>query len=235
MKYIRKSEDRGTANFGWLKSKHSFSFGNYYDPKHMGVSALRVINDDMVLPGQGFGAHSHRDMEIISYVIEGALKHKDSEGNEHIVPAGDIQRMSAGTGVTHSEYNASKTDKVKFLQIWIQPNKLGIKPSYQQKNIAQKGPLTPLVTSSGEKGSLSLNQDASLSRLVLKKQQTYTLSATRRLGYLHLIKGELMVDGQYFSAGDAFEVAPKQKLALEVISTLEALWFELPGKTKTWN
>jgi redox-sensitive bicupin YhaK (pirin superfamily) len=126
MKYIRKSEDRGVANFGWLQSKHSFSFGQYHDPKHMGVSVLRVINDDIVMPGQGFGEHGHRDMEIISYVIEGALKHDDNTGNSYVVPAGDVQRMSAGRGVTHSEFNASSTDKVKFLQIWIQPNVRGV-------------------------------------------------------------------------------------------------------------
>ncbi len=230
MKYIRKSEDRGVANHGWLKSKHSFSFANYYDPKHMGVSALRVINDDTVSPGQGFGTHGHRDMEIISYVIEGALKHEDSEGNQHIVPAGDVQRMSAGSGVMHSEYNASKTDKVKFLQIWIQPNKMGIKPSYQQKQIQQKGPLTPLVTATGKNGSLSMNQNASLSRLVLKEKDTFELISNKQLGYLHIIKGELMVDGRYFEAGDAFKVEPTQKLELKALSTLEALWFELPVK-----
>jgi redox-sensitive bicupin YhaK (pirin superfamily) len=230
MKYVRKSEDRGAVNLGWLKSKHSFSFGNYYDQKHMGVSALRVINDDMVMPAQGFGTHGHRDMEIISYVMEGALKHEDSEGNQHIVSAGDIQRMSAGSGVMHSEYNASKTDKVKFLQIWIQPNKMGIKPSYEQKNIAQKGPLTPLVTPRGIKGSLSLNQDASLSRLVLKEKESFKLNSHKRPGYLHIIKGEVMVDGQYFEAGDAFKVEPTKILELEAISTLEALWFELPAK-----
>ena len=137
MTYIRKSESRGKANFGWLQSKHSFSFGNYYDKNHMGVSVLRVINDDLVMPGKGFGEHGHRDMEIISYVIEGALKHEDSTGNKYIVPAGDVQRMSAGRGVMHSEFNASNKEKVKFLQIWIQPNVLGIKPSYEQKNITQ--------------------------------------------------------------------------------------------------
>lgn len=230
MKYIRKSDARGAVNLGWLKSKHSFSFGNYYDQKHMGVSVLRVINDDMVMPGKGFGTHGHRDMEIISYVMEGALKHEDSEGNEHIVAAGDIQRMSAGSGVMHSEFNASQTDKVKFLQIWIQPNKMGIKPSYEQKNIQQKGQLTPLVTPKGSHGSLSLNQEASLSRLVLKEKEIYKLASGKRLGYLHIIKGEIMVEGQYFEAGDAFKVEPSQTHEIEAISTLEALWFDLPVK-----
>lgn len=175
MKYIRRANDRGAIDLGWLQSKHSFSFGSYYDPKHMGVSALRVINDDMVMPGQGFGTHGHRDMEIISYVTEGALKHEDSEGNKHVVPAGDVQRMSAGSGVMHSEFNPSDTEKVKFFQIWIQPNKMGIKPSYEQKSIPQNGILTPLVTPTGENGSLSINQEASLSRLVLGAQETFTI------------------------------------------------------------
>jgi redox-sensitive bicupin YhaK (pirin superfamily) len=230
MKYIRRSEDRGAANHGWLKSKHSFSFANYHDPKHMGVSVLRVINDDTVSAGQGFSTHGHRDMEIISYVIEGALKHKDSEGNQHIVPTGDVQRMSAGSGVKHSEYNASNTETVKFLQIWIQPNKLGVKPSYQQKKIQQKGPLTPLVTATGENGSLSMNQNASLSRLILKEADTFELTAQKQIGYLHIIKGEIMVDGDYFEAGDAFSVDPSQSINLKALSELEALWFELPAK-----
>ena len=135
--YIRKSADRGVANFGWLQSKHSFSFGNYHDPEHMGVSVLRVINDDMVMPGQGFGKHGHRDMEIISYVIEGALKHDDSTGNSYEVPAGDVQRMSAGSGVMHSEFNASDTDKVKFLQIWLFPKMKNVEPRYDQISIRE--------------------------------------------------------------------------------------------------
>jgi quercetin 2,3-dioxygenase len=236
MKYIRRAADRGGVNLGWLESKHSFSFGSYQDPNHMGVSALRVINDDMVMPGQGFGTHGHRDMEIISYVIEGALKHEDSEGNKHIVPAGDIQRMSAGSGVMHSEFNPSETDKVKFLQIWIQPNKMGIKPSYEQKTIAQSGELTPLITPTGENDTLSINQDARLSRLVLKPQQSFTLNSGENIGYLHLVKGELKVNADSFAsdnsfaAGDAFAIEPKQQLELTATSALEALWFELPAK-----
>ncbi|PKH06633.1 pirin family protein [Moritella sp. Urea-trap-13] len=228
MKYIRNSEDRGVANHGWLDSKHSFSFANYYDPKHMGVSVLRVINDDTVAPGEGFGAHSHRDMEIISYVTQGSLKHKDSEGNEHIVSVGEIQRMSAGTGVVHSEYNASNTEDVKFFQIWIEPNKMGIKPRYEQKNIPQKGALTPLITANGKDGSISIQQEASLSRLVLQEKEIFKLDSGKHLGYLHIIKGELTVDGEKFAAGDAFSVEPSETLKIEAISTLEAMWFELP-------
>jgi redox-sensitive bicupin YhaK (pirin superfamily) len=228
MKYIRKSEGRGVANHGWLNSKHSFSFANYYDPKHMGFSVLRVINDDTVAPGKGFGAHGHRDMEIISYVTQGSLRHEDSEGNKHVVTVGEIQRMSAGTGVMHSEYNASETENVKFFQIWIEPNKRGVKPSYAQKNIPQKGTLTPLITTTGDDGTISIQQEANLSRLVLNEKENFTLAPTKQLGYLHIVKGELVVDGQSFVAGDAFSVEPLQKLTLQAISTLEALWFELP-------
>lgn len=230
MKYIRRAKDRGLANHGWLKSKHSFSFANYHDPKHMGISALRVINDDTVSPGQGFSTHGHQNMEIISYVIKGALQHEDSEGNKHIVPAGDVQRMSAGTGVRHSEYNASNTEPVSFLQIWIQPNKLGVKPSYQQKTIQQKGALTPLVTANGRNGSLSMNQNASLSRLTLSTDETITLIPEKQIGYLHIIKGEIMVDNTYFEAGDAFAIDPAEKINLKALSEIEALWFELPAK-----
>jgi redox-sensitive bicupin YhaK (pirin superfamily) len=230
MKYIRKSDDRGVANHGWLHSKHSFSFANYYDPKHMGVSVLRVINDDTVAPSQGFGAHGHRDMEIISYVTQGSLKHKDSEGNEHIVSVGEIQRMSAGTGVMHSEYNASDSENVKFFQIWIQPNKMGIKPSYEQKSIPQKGILTPLITPTGEEGSISIQQEASLSRLVLQENETFTLESGKQLGYLHIIKGEISIDGKTFVAGDAFSVEPSEAIELKATSTLEAMWFELPAQ-----
>ena len=228
MKYIRKSADRGVDNFGWLQSKHSFSFGNYHDPKHKGVSALRVINDDMVMPSQGFGKHGHRDMEIISYVIEGALKHQDSTGNDYVVPAGDVQRMSAGSGVMHSEFNASDTDKVKFLQIWIQPNVVGIAPSYEQKTLPQKGSLTTLVSPKGENGSLSINQDASISRLVLNQEQSFSLQTNNRIGYLHIVKGQLTTDGQTFEAGDAFALEPDQTLEVKALATLEALWFDLP-------
>lgn len=133
MKYIRRSEDRGMVNLGWLQSKHSFSFGDYYDQNHMGVSVLRVINDDIIMPSQGFGTHGHKDMEIISYVVEGALKHQDSTGNRYVVSKGDVQRMSAGRGVMHSEFNASESDHVKLLQIWLHPNVKGIEPSYEQK------------------------------------------------------------------------------------------------------
>lgn len=229
MKYIRKAEDRGVANFGWLESKHSFSFGNYYDAKHMGISALRVINDDMVMPGQGFGKHGHQDMEIISYVIEGALKHDDSTGNSYEVPAGDVQRMSAGRGVMHSEFNASDTEKVKFLQIWIQPNVKGIEPSYEQKSLPQKGTLTTLVSPNGDDGSLSINQDACISRLVLNEGEDIDLKTANRIGYLHIVKGQLAAENKSFQQGDAFAVGPDYSINVKADEPLEALWFDLPN------
>lgn len=230
MKYIRKSESRGKVNFGWLQSKHSFSFGNYYDPEHMGVSVLRVINDDTVKAGAGFDTHGHRDMEIISYVTKGALKHKDSTGNEYVVPAGEIQRMSAGRGVMHSEFNASKSEEVKFFQIWIQPNVKGIEPGYEQKAVPQKGALTPIVTPNGADGSLSMNQDASIYRMKLESGEDFMLETGSRVGYLHIIQGELVTGGQSYSAGDAFALDKNEKEKLIAQTKIEALWFDLPLK-----
>jgi len=227
MFYFRHSDERGRANFGWLNSKHSFSFGNYYDPNHMGVSALRVINDDVVIGGAGFDTHGHRDMEIISYVLEGSIEHKDSMGKQYVVPAGDIQRMSAGTGVTHSEFNHSKTDDLRFLQIWIQPNKMGIKPSYDQKKVVQKGPLTPLVTPDGRDGSLSIQQDASIYRLQLKAGEEIDLDTQKRPGYLHVISGKADVNNNALNAGDALG-AIEEQLNVSAMTDLTALWFDLP-------
>lgn len=228
MQYIRKSESRGKVDLGWLQSKHSFSFGSYYDANHMGVSVLRVINDDTVMPGRGFDTHGHRDMEIISYVIEGALKHKDSTGNDYLVPAGEIQRMSAGKGVMHSEFNASDSESVKFLQIWIQPNVRGIAPSYQQQRIQQQGALTPLITPNGENDTLSIHQDVHISRLVLEKGQSFTLTVDNRLGYLHLVKGQLVANAETFTAGDAFSLGEQESYQLVATEEVEALWFDLP-------
>lgn len=228
MNYIRKAEERGKVNLGWLQSNHSFSFGHYYDPKHMGVSVLRVLNDDMVMPGEGFGAHGHRDMEIISYVIEGALEHQDSTGNTYVIKAGEVQRMSAGSGITHSEYNASKNEKVNFLQIWIQPKINGIKPGYEQKKIEQKGALTPLVTPDGTDGSLSINQQASLYRLKLAAGESYALATENRMGYLHIVSGSISASKSDFGRGDAFSVDNGESVLVEANEDLEALWFDLP-------
>ena len=227
MNYIRKSEDRGAVQFDWLDTKHSFSFGSYHDPRHMGFSALRVINDDTIAPGTGFDMHGHQDMEIITYVTSGALQHKDSMGNEFVVAAGDVQRMSAGTGIMHSEFNASTTDAVKLLQIWIQPDRTGLDPSYEQAQIQQSENLTPLVTSNNVGNSLKLHQDAGLYRLQLQDDESYQLHAARR-GYLHLISGVLTINGETFSAGDAIGVS---ETVLDVTASgesIEALWFELP-------
>lgn len=227
MYYLRRGKERGGASFGWLNSKHSFSFGHYYDPKHMGFSALRVINDDTVTPGAGFGTHGHRDMEIISYVLEGAIEHKDSMGQEYVVPAGDIQRMSAGTGVTHSEFNHSKSEPLHFLQIWIEPNKKGIAPSYEQKTVVQKGALTALVTPDGRDGPLSMQQDASIYRLKLKAGEQLQLDTQQRSGYLHVIGGAAEVNDHLLQAGDALG-ASKESLTVSAQDDLTALWFDLP-------
>ncbi|UZE97692.1 pirin family protein [Alkalimarinus alittae] len=227
MYYFRYGNERGRANFGWLDSKHSFSFGRYYDPKHMGFSALRVINDDTVKPGAGFDTHGHRDMEIISYVLSGSIEHKDSMGKQYVVPAGDIQRMSAGTGVTHSEFNHSKNDSLRFLQIWIQPNKKGTTPSYEQKTVEQKGSLTPLVTPNGRDGSLSMQQDASLYRVQLKAGETLQLDAQKRPGYLHVIEGSVDINGNILKTDDALGVTA-ECLNLSALTDLTALWFDLP-------
>ncbi|WP_416308581.1 pirin family protein [Neptunicella sp. SCSIO 80796] len=228
MQYVRKATERGKVDLGWLQSQHSFSFGHYYDPKHMGVSALRVINQDQVQPGKGFETHGHKDMEIISYVIEGALEHTDSTGNRYIVPAGDIQLMSAGSGIMHSEFNASKVDPVRFLQIWIQPNVRGISPGYQQQKISQQGQLTPLITPDGRDGTLSIHQDAVVSRLILAEGDTVSLATAQRQGYLHLVAGKLSEAQHSFAAGDAFALGPNEEVTLQADEAIEALWFDLP-------
>ncbi|QFT56323.1 pirin family protein [Microbulbifer sp. THAF38] len=230
MYYFRPSQERGQARFGWLNSKHTFSFGHYYDPKHMGFSALRVINDDTVMPGAGFDTHGHRDMEIISYILQGAIEHKDSEGNRYVVPAGEIQRMSAGTGITHSEYNHSKSDQLKFLQIWIEPNRRGVQPSYEQKSITQHGKLTALVTPGGRDNTLSIHQDASLYRLQLNTGETITLDALERPGYLHVIDGEASVnDKSILASGDGLGLF-KEEIQLQAARDgITALWFDLPA------
>ena len=228
MRYIRKATDRGTANFGWLDSKHSFSFGRYYDAEHMGISVLRVINDDIVAPGRGFDTHRHQNMEIISYVIEGALEHKDSTGNVYTVPAGDVQRMSAGTGIAHSEYNPSDTAPVNFLQIWILPAKEGIAPDYEQKTIRQSDKLTALVTPDARSGSLSMNQDASMYRLQLTAGEDIKLQTQQRQGYLHIVQGQLDLDGNHYAQGDGIGVYQNDELHVTAQSDIEALWFDLP-------
>lgn len=228
MFYFRTAEQRGTVDFGWLTSHHTFSFGDYYDPSHMGISNLRVLNDDTVAAGAGFGKHGHKDMEIITYVLEGSIEHKDSMGNHFVVSAGDIQRMSAGTGIMHSEYNASKTEPLKFLQIWISPNKKGIKPSYAQMPVVQTTPMTALLTANGYDGSLSMQQDASLYRLQLKAGEKHELIAQQKVGYLHVISGNASSDAYTFKQGDGLGIIQDQLLIRAEDTGLTALWFELP-------
>ncbi|KFZ38148.1 pirin [Shewanella mangrovi] len=226
---IRAAADRGRANFGWLQSKHTFSFGRYYDPAFMGVSALRVINDDTVAPAAGFDTHGHRDMEIISYVTEGVIQHKDSYGHEMTLPAGEFQLMSAGSGITHSEYNGSDKAPLKFLQIWIQPNQTGTTPSYQQREFAQTAWLTEVVTPDGRNGTLQIKQDATVSKLVLgaEQQQSLTLNAERTY-YVHIISGELQVDDIQLTAGDGATINAQTALQFNALTNIEALFFDLP-------
>ncbi|WP_046007144.1 pirin family protein [Pseudoalteromonas rubra] len=228
MPSIRRGSERGQVNLGWLNSLHTFSFGHYYDPEHMGFSVLRVINDDTVAPGMGFDTHGHRDMEIISYVLQGALEHKDSKGNHHIIPAGEVQLMSAGTGIAHSEYNYFATEPTRFLQIWIRPGSKGLSPGYAQAKIKQEGPLTPLATPGGQHGSLVIHQDASLYRLKLSEGETYTLNADNRWGYLHLVEGSAQTAEICLEPGDAMGLTAQESATVTATAPLEALWFELP-------
>lgn len=228
---IRKSQERGYANHGWLKSFHSFSFANYYDPKFMGWGNLRVINEDRIDPGTGFGEHSHRDMEIISYVLSGELAHKDSMGNVKTIPPGDIQRMSAGTGVTHSEFNYSKDQTTHFLQIWIQPRFTGIQPGYDQKTIptAEKnGKLRLLASPDGVENSITINADAKLYAGTFDGDQEATLVIDpNRKAYVHLIKGALSVNGNALSAGDAMMIANESAIHITHADQAEVLVFDL--------
>jgi len=234
MQYIRKGSERGQVNLGWLQSQHSFSFGHYFDANHRGFSVLRVINDDMVQPGRGFDTHGHRNMEIISYVISGALKHQDSTGNDYIVPAGDIQVMSAGKGIKHSEFNPSESDPVNFLQIWIEPNLDDVQPSYSQKTIDDEQGLVLLVSEEGENGSLKINQNARISQLSLNKGNTQGLSTHTGAGYLHIVSGEVTVSDSKddsmnkLVSGDAIGLTSEQHALVLANTQALALWFELP-------
>lgn len=229
---IRKAEDRGHANHGWLDSYHTFSFGSYYDPRHMGVSNLRVINDDTVAPEGGFATHGHSDMEIISYVLEGALEHKDSMGNGSVIRPGDVQRMSAGTGVTHSEYNHSKSEPVHFLQIWLQPNAMSVEPSYGQRHFPvedRRGRWELLVSPDGRNGSIATHQDALMFGTLLATGEAleYRFDADRQ-GYLHLARGQLRVGNVTLKQGDGLTIQKQELLELEGIEDAEVLLFDLP-------
>lgn len=232
MTTLRPSNARGHANHGWLDSYHTFSFANYYDPEHMGVSNLRVINDDTVMPGQGFGTHGHQDMEIVSYVLDGALEHKDSMGNGSVIRPGDIQRMSAGTGVRHSEYNPSSTEPVHFLQIWLVPNRTGVQPGYEQEHFPladRRGRLVLLVSPDGRDGSLSAHQDGLLYGTLLEAGESVEppLAAGRR-AYVHVARGQVAVNGTPLGSGDGATLDDVDHVHLEGLGHAEVLLFDLP-------
>lgn len=232
MLQIRHSEERGAANHGWLNSHHSFSFGSYHDPKHMGFGPLLVINEDRVTPGQGFGTHGHRDMEIISYVLDGALEHKDSMGTGSVLHYGDVQRMSAGSGVRHSEFNHSQTDGLHFLQIWIQPNVTGIAPSYEEKHFSpetKQGKLRLVASSDGRQGSVLIHQNASIYASIMKEGDALEHAIDEgRTAYVHLIRGSLVVNGTPLKAGDALKLTQEAKVSFTQAEDAEFLLFDLP-------
>ena len=232
MAELRRASERGHANHGWLDSYHSFSFADYHDPRHMGFGPLRVINEDRVQPGTGFGTHGHRDMEIITYVLEGALAHEDSMGNGSTIVPGDVQRMSAGTGVRHSEDNHSKSGATHFLQIWIEPKRAGIAPSYEQKHFepqAKRGRLRVIASPDGRDGSVSMNQDALIYAGLFDGEEKARLElAPGRKGYVHVARGKLSVNGQALGAGDALKT-DGGTLALENGRSAEVLVFDLPS------
>jgi redox-sensitive bicupin YhaK (pirin superfamily) len=228
---LRKSADRGHADHGWLDSRHTFSFADYYDPAHVGFRALRVINDDRVAPGRGFGSHSHRDMEIISYVLDGALAHKDSMGTDGVLRRGDVQRMSAGTGVVHSEFNGSTTEPVHFLQIWLKPDAKGIAPSYDQKTFAdadKRGRLRQVASPDGADGSLRINADARVYAGVLDAGQKSDLALDPgRHAWVQVAAGRLRLNGQDLDTGDGVAVSDERHLSIEGVDTGEVLIFDL--------
>lgn len=228
---LRKSSDRGHADHGWLHSQHSFSFADYYDPQEMGWGPLRVINEDRVEPGQGFGTHGHRDMEIISYVLSGELEHKDSMGNGTVIRRGDVQRMSAGTGVQHSEFNPSPRSPVHFLQIWIEPAARGMAPSYEQKYFAPEeklGRLCLLASQDGRAGSVTVHRDADLYASLLAPGEEVSHSlAGDRMAYVHLVRGAVRVNGVQLETGDGAKIEAEQKLTIAADADSEVLLFDL--------
>ena len=228
---IRKSQDRGYADHGWLKSFHSFSFANYYNPEFMGWGNLRVINEDRIAPGTGFGTHGHRDMEIISYVLSGRLAHKDNMGNVEAIPPGDVQRMSAGTGVMHSEFNHAANEETHFLQIWIEPHTRGIAPGYEQKTFAteeKRGQLLLVAAPGGEQGAVHISANARLFAGLFDGAEAATLAlAPGRKAYVHLVRGSLVVNGQALQGGDALQLRGESAVRPEAGQDAEVLVFDL--------
>ena len=228
---LRRAEDRGYADHGWLKSHHSFSFAEYHDPEHMGFGNLRVINEDRIAPGTGFGTHGHRDMEIVSYVIDGALAHRDNMGNGTTIVPGEVQRMSAGRGVMHSEYNHASNAETHFLQIWIQPSRRGIDPGYEQKAFdaaANRGRLRLVAAPDGRDGSVTVHADAALYAGLFDGGESARLAiAPERLAYVHLVRGALRANGQVLRAGDALKLDGEPQLLLDQGRDAEVLVFDL--------
>ena len=231
MMTVRRSSQRGFADHGWLKSFHTFSFAGYHDPAHMGFGNLRVINEDRIAAGRGFGTHSHKDMEIISYVLSGELAHKDSMGNVKGIPPGDVQRMSAGSGVQHSEFNHAEDQTTHLLQIWIEPNVKGIAPGYEQKAFPEaekRGRLRLVASPDAAQGSVLIHADAKLYAGLFEGDESATLTLDRRRKtYVHLVAGELEVNGQTLEAGDAMELEAESKLELAGGKAAEVLVFDL--------
>jgi redox-sensitive bicupin YhaK (pirin superfamily) len=228
----RRNTERGSSKFSWLDSRHTFSFGDYHDPKHMGFSELRVINEDRVEPGAGFPTHSHRDMEIVTYVLEGALAHKDSTGASSVIEAGDVQRMSAGTGISHSEYNASKTEPVHFLQIWIIPDQTGLKPGYEQRSfdlLGKTGAWVLAAAPDSRDGAVRIHQDAELYLAALSKRQqlSYRLKAGRQ-AWVQVMRGAATLNGTSLAAGDGAAVSKEDLLQIESSDGAQILLFDLP-------
>ncbi len=229
---IRQANDRGSANFGWLDSNHSFSFGSYYDPQHMGFASLRVINEDKIAPSRGFDTHGHRDMEIITYVLSGALEHKDSIGNGSVICPGDVQRMSAGTGIRHSEYNASKTEPVHLLQIWIQPNEFGITPSYEETHFNledTRNSLTLIGSNDAREGSVKIHQAIDLYAAVLADGQSVEHSLSQgRVAWLQVARGSVLLNDEMLTAGDGAAIEQEAIVTLMGTSAeAEVLLFDM--------
>ncbi len=229
---IRKAHERGTTRLAWLDSRHTFSFAEYYDPDQIGFSVLRVINEDRVAPGGGFPSHGHRDMEIVTYVLEGALEHRDNLGNHCVIPAGDVQRMTAGTGIVHSEFNPSQTESVHFLQIWILPSKTGLTPDYEQKTLEKnppRGRLWPIAAPDAQGGALRINQDARLYIGNLDATQSVIAQPERgRRAYIHVARGKVSLDGVELGEGDGVRVSDEPRLELSAAAAAEVLVFDLP-------
>lgn len=233
---VRSAAARGTTRFDWLESYHSFSFGHYYDPDHMGFSVLRVINDDRIAPGQGFGMHPHRDMEIITYMLAGALEHKDSLGNGSVLRRGDVQRMSAGRGILHSEFNPSNTEPNHLLQIWLLPNQTGLPPSYEERHFEASGKVGQwqLIASGAENNTaLTLHQDVNLFATVLEPHQalTYHFGGDRR-GWLQVASGSVQVNGLELNTGDGLAIDQEPQLYTQGVTTTELLLFDLPTRAE---